>query len=102
MLFYEMCGVDISGNKAKHTKQLCAVKPLENNLTFELVDRKETWHPRWKDKINDEVNAQFIKVVINHIQQNEEVSLVSLDNGVLVLTLISDTATSSQQWQRRN
>ena len=97
-----MCGVDISGNKAKCTEQLCAVKLLEDNLTFELVDGKETWHPCWKDKIDDEVNTQFIKAVINRIQQNEEVSLVSLDNGVLVLTLISDAATSSQQWQRRN
>ena len=79
-----------------HQATLCS-EAIGGQSNFELVDGKETWHPHWKDKINDEVNAQFIKVVINRIQQNEEVSLVSLDNGVLVLTLISDTATSSQQ-----
>jgi len=76
----------MSGNKVKHTKELCAVKPLEEDKAFELVDGNKVWHPHWKDKIDDEVNAQFIKAVINRTQQNEEVSLVSLDNGVLVLT----------------
>jgi len=94
-----MCGVDTSGNKAKHTERLCAVKPLEDNLAFELVDGKETWHPRWKGNIDDEVNAQFIKAVINRVQQNEEVSLISLDDCVLVLTLIFDAATSRQERQ---
>jgi hypothetical protein len=75
-----MCGVDMTGNKAKRTEQLCAVEPLEDDLAFELVNGKETWHPRWKDKIDDEINAQFIKAVINRIQQNEEVSVISLDN----------------------
>ncbi len=98
MLFYEMCGVNMSSNKAKHTTHLCVVKPLEGDLAFELVDGRETWHPRWKDKIDDEVNAQFIQAVISHIQKNEEVSLVSLDDHVLVLTF--DAATSRrQQWQ---
>ena len=59
-LFYEMCGVEMSSNKAKRTAQLCAVKPLDDDLAFELVDGRETWHPRWKDKIDDEVNSQFI------------------------------------------
>ena len=99
MLFYEMCGVNMSSNKAKRTAQLCAVKPLEGNLAFKLVDGRETWHPRWKDKIDNEVNAQFIQAVISHIQKNEEVSLVSLDDHVLVLTF--DAATlRHQQWQR--
>ena len=99
MLFYEMCGVDMSGNKVKHTKELCAVKLLEEDKAFELVDWNEVWHPCWKDKIDDEVNAQFIKAVINRTQQNEEVSLVSLDNGVLVLTF--DAASSKPQQQQR-
>jgi hypothetical protein len=51
------------------------------------------------DKIDDEVNTQFIKAVINHTQQNEEVSLVSLDNGVLVLTF--DAASLKLQQQQR-
>jgi len=85
----------MSSNKAKCTLQLCAVKPLDDDLAFKVVNGKETWHPHWKAKINNEVNAQFIKVVINHIQQNEEVSLVSLDNGVLVLTF--DAASSKLQ-----
>jgi len=93
-----MCGVKMSSNKAKRTTQLCAVKLLDNDLAFEVVNGKESWHPHWKDKIDDEVNAQFIKVVINCIQQNEEVSLVSPDNGVLVLTF--DAASLRlQQWQ---
>jgi hypothetical protein len=71
-----MCGVDMSVNKAKRTEQLCVVKPLKDNLAFELVNGNEIWHPCWKDKIDDEVNAQFIRAVINHIQQNKEVSLV--------------------------
>lgn len=100
-LFYEMCGVDMSGNRAKRTAELCAVKELEDDLAFELVDGKEIWHPRWKDKINDEVNAQFLKEMIKCIYQNEEVSLVSLDDRVLILTFILDAATSKSEQRHR-
>jgi hypothetical protein len=95
-----MCRVDTSGNKAKRSAQICAVKPLKDDLAFEIVNGKEIWHPRWEGKIDDEVNAQFIRAVINHIQQNEEVSLLSLDNGISVLT--SDAANlrwQQQQWE---
>jgi hypothetical protein len=92
-----MCGVDMSGNKAKRSTQICTVKPLKDDLAFKIVNGKEIWHPRWEGKIDDEVNAQFIRAVINHIQQNEEVSLLLLDNSISVLT--SDVANS--RWQQR-
>ena len=92
----------MSGNKAKCTALLCGVKPLEGDRAFRLADddsSKEIWHPCWKDKINDEVNARFIQAVISRIQKTEEVSLVSLDDGVVVLTF--DAASlSGQQWHR--
>jgi hypothetical protein len=96
-LFYEMCGVDMSGDKAKHTERLCAMMPLEGDLAFEHVETVEgketmTWHPCWKDNINHKVNVQFIKAVINCTVQNEEVSLVSLNDGVPVLTLLFGAA----------
>jgi hypothetical protein len=75
------------------------MKPLEDNLAFELIDRKETWHPCWKGNINDKVNVQSIKVVINCVQQNKEVSLILLDDCVLVLILIFDAVTSRQEQQ---
>jgi hypothetical protein len=96
-----MCGVDMSGNKAKRTERLCAVEPLEDNLAFEVVDGRETWHPRWKDNIDDEVNVQFIKAVINRIQQNEDVSSILLVDAVLVLTSIFVAATSRRQKRQR-
>jgi hypothetical protein len=79
---------------------------LEGNLAFERVETVEgketvTWHPRWKDNINHKVNVQFIKAVIDCTVQNEEVSLVSLNDGVPVLTLLFGTVISrSPQWQR--
>jgi len=92
-----MCRVKISSNKAKRTAQLYTVKLLDDNLAFKVVNGKETWHPYWKAKIDEEVNAQFIKVVINRIQQNKEVSLVSLNNGVLVLTFNAASSRPQQQ-----
>ena len=45
MLFYDMCSVEMSGNKSKHTNELCAVKPLEDKKAFEIIEGKEIWHP---------------------------------------------------------
>ncbi len=40
----------------------------------------------WKGKINDDVNMQFIKVAVDHIWENEEVSNYILSSaGVLIL-----------------
>ena len=45
MLFYEMYGVKMSSNKAKCTVQLYAVKLLNDDLAFKVINGKETWHP---------------------------------------------------------
>ncbi len=33
-----MCGMEMSGSKSKCTKELCAVKPLEDDEVFEIID----------------------------------------------------------------
>ena len=70
-----MCGVEMTGSKSKRTDELCAVKPLEDNATFKIVDSKEVWHPLWKGNIDDKVNALFVKNVVQRIWQNEQVSV---------------------------
>ena len=47
----------MSGNKSKCTDELCAVKPLKDDVAFEIVEGNEVWHPVWKGYINDKVNA---------------------------------------------
>jgi hypothetical protein len=74
MLFYDMCGVEMSGSKSKRIDELCTVKPLEDDKAFELVEEKEVWHPVWKGNIDDKVNVLFIKNIIQCIWQNETVS----------------------------
>jgi len=64
MLFYEMCGVEMSGNKSKCTNELCAVKPLKDDVVFEIVEGNEVWHPVWKGNIDDKINALFVKTII--------------------------------------
>jgi hypothetical protein len=66
--------MEMTGSKSKHTDELCAVKPLEDDTVFEIVDGMEVWHPIWKGYINDKVNALFVKNVVQHIWQNEQVS----------------------------
>jgi hypothetical protein len=81
-----MCGVEMSGNKSKRTDELCAVKPLEDNVAFEIVEGNEVWHPMWKGYIDDKVNALFVKTVIQRIWQNEKVSTCLSMRGEEVLT----------------
>jgi hypothetical protein len=81
-----MCGVEMSGNKSKRTDELCAVKPLEDDVAFEIVEGNEVWHPVWKGNIDDKVNALFIKNVIQRIWQNEKVSACLSMCGEEVLT----------------
>lgn len=74
-LFSEMCGVEMCGSKTEHSEELCAVHPLENGEAFERVDNKEVWHPVWAGRIDDKVNSQFVKAVVDHIWRDEEVSV---------------------------
>jgi hypothetical protein len=73
-MFYEMCGLEMTGSKTSRTNELCSVEPLEEGA-FERVDDRDIWHPNWAGKIDDDVNAQFIKAVGDHIWQNEQVSI---------------------------
>ena len=85
-MFYDMCGVEMSGNKSKRTDELCAVKPLEDEKAFEIVEGREVWHPVWKGNIDDKINALFVKNVIQRIWQNEKVSACLSMCGQEVLT----------------
>lgn len=53
---------------------LYGIAPLKSGAPFEVFEDKEVWHPLWKGKIDDGVNAQFIKVAADRIWGNEEVS----------------------------
>jgi hypothetical protein len=37
--------VEMSGNKSKCTDELCTVKPLKEDVAFEIVEDNEVWHP---------------------------------------------------------
>src|SRR5713101_5345064 len=81
-----MCGVEMSGSQSKHTEELCTAKPLKDDEAFEIVDGREIWHPVWKGNINNKINVLFIKNVIQHIWQNEKVSVCLSMCGQEVLT----------------
>ena len=74
-MFFDLCGVDGTGNKSERMLVLCVVTPLENGIPFKVVKGREIWHPVWNGKINDVVNTQFIKAVIDRIWDNKEVSI---------------------------
>jgi hypothetical protein len=73
-MFYEICGVEMSGNKTQRTQKLCAVKPLENGAAFEVINGIEIWHPVWDARVDHIVNAQFLKSVVERIWNNEKVA----------------------------
>jgi len=75
MIFFQMCGVEWSRSRAKHTTDLCAVAPLKTGTPFEIIKDREIWHPMWKGNINNKVNAQFIKAAADRIWENEQVSI---------------------------
>jgi hypothetical protein len=73
-MFYEMCGLEMTGTKAERTLELCSVKPLADGDAFEVVDDKEVWHPNWAGNLNDRINKQFVQAVVDRLWQNEDVS----------------------------
>jgi len=79
-MFFQMCGVEESGNKGKSTSGLCGVAPLEGGTPFENIEDREVWHPMWKGRIDNEVNAHFIKAVADRIWKNEQVSTYVLSS----------------------
>ena len=75
LMFFDLYRVDGTGNKSECMLALCVVTPLENGIPFKVVKGREIWHPVWNGKINDIVNTQFIKAVIDHVWDNKEVSI---------------------------
>src|SRR6266850_7464639 len=73
-MYFEMCGLEMTGTKTECTLQLCSVKPLANGEAFEVIDDKEIWHPNWARSLSDSMNIQFIQAAVNRIWQNEKVS----------------------------
>ncbi|KAG2066278.1 hypothetical protein BDR04DRAFT_1121307 [Suillus decipiens] len=71
-LFADLCGIDSALSHRKHAELLCAIKPLENDEACREVDGNEIWHPNWMGKIDDDVNARFIKAIIDHTWDNKE------------------------------
>lgn len=84
-MFYEMCGLETTGNKTGRTNDLCAVEPLEDG-PFERVGDRDVWHPNWGGKIDDDVNVQFIKSICDRIWQNEQVSIHFLEEHIDIVT----------------
>ena len=52
-MFFQMCGVEESGNKGKSTSSLCRVAPLEGGAPFENIEDREVWHLVWKGRIDN-------------------------------------------------
>src|SRR6267142_4913014 len=73
-MYFEMCGLEMTGTKTECTLWLCSMKPLVNGEAFEVVNDKEIWHPNWARSLSDSVNIQFIQAAVDRIWQNEEVS----------------------------
>ena len=73
-MFYDMCGVDMTGSKAQRTQKICAIKPLDNDAAFEDVGGKKVWHPVWEQQVDYSVNTEFLASVVAHILVNETVS----------------------------
>ena len=63
-IFFQLCGVEESGRKGKRTGDLCGVIPLDTGAPFEVVEEREVWHPNWRGKVDDTVNAQFLKAAV--------------------------------------
>ncbi|KIM55279.1 hypothetical protein SCLCIDRAFT_30442 [Scleroderma citrinum Foug A] len=71
-LFAQLCGIDCDGNKKTHIAALAAVKPLTNKQPFKLSSKEaRIWHPDWCGKVDDDVNAKFIKEVTECAYNNE-------------------------------
>lgn len=96
-----MCGVEESGNKGKRTGDLCGVAPLETGAPFETVEDREVWHPIWKGKIDDIVNAQFIKAVADRIWENELVSICIISRTCVLIFHVEDLECSWRKGRDR-
>ena len=73
-MFYEMCSVEMNGSKTQRTQELCAIKPLENDTPFEVINDTEIWHPVWDARVDHSVNTQFLRAVVERVWKNEKVS----------------------------
>ncbi|KAL4070526.1 hypothetical protein J3A83DRAFT_4188545 [Scleroderma citrinum] len=72
-LYFQLCGIKCDGTKANHIAALVAVKPLKNRQSFELSTKGlQIWHPNWLGKVDDVLNAKFIKEVMDHVFNNEK------------------------------
>ncbi|KAL4073656.1 hypothetical protein J3A83DRAFT_4187316 [Scleroderma citrinum] len=75
-LYFQLCGIECDGTKANHIAALVAVKPLKNRQSFELSTKGlQIWHPDWLGKVDDVLNAKFIKEVVDHVFNNEKVAV---------------------------
>jgi hypothetical protein len=95
-----MCGVEETRNKGKRTNDLCGVAPLKTGVLFEIIKGREVWHLVWKGKIDDGVNAQFIKAAIDRIWQNEQVSMYIFPSVYVLIFHLEDLECS--KWEGRN
>ncbi|KAG1747041.1 uncharacterized protein EDB91DRAFT_1079679 [Suillus paluster] len=87
--------INESSSKTKIQRQLknvsndhpaLKVMPLKNGWAYEEIDTKQIWHPNWMGNVDDEVNGQFIKEIINFIVDNEK----RLHNGPIPKSDIPD------------
>jgi len=72
-MFFEMCGVEARKSRTKRTAEMCAVQPLADGATSEVVNGKTIWHPIWDGQVDHGVNTEFLTSVADHIMDNEKV-----------------------------
>ncbi|KAG1886421.1 uncharacterized protein F5891DRAFT_1200778 [Suillus fuscotomentosus] len=70
--FFELCDIDPCLSKSKRIKLLGAVKPLGNGEPHEAVSTKIVWHLNWLGNVDDDVNALYIKEIVNLVWENEK------------------------------
>lgn len=81
-MFADLCGIESSLGRNRRADALTHVKPLESGEAYDTGEDDQTlktWHPNWIGHVDDEVNAKFIKEVIDRVYDNEKVRL-SLQN----------------------
>ncbi|KAG1893908.1 uncharacterized protein F5891DRAFT_1195833 [Suillus fuscotomentosus] len=79
-MFCDLCGIESSMGRNKHTEALMKVKLLGNGHAYEMHQGEErdeegggkTWHPNWLGHVDEAVNAMFIKEIIDHVYNNEK------------------------------
>ncbi|KAG1727972.1 uncharacterized protein EDB91DRAFT_1086271 [Suillus paluster] len=74
-MFADLCGIELSLGRNKRADALTHVKPLESGEAYKTGedDEAKTWHPNWIGHVDDEVNAKFIKEVIDWVYNNEKI-----------------------------